>query len=57
VDEAERIYRLTALSTVEERFVVPTAHREVPRRADRDAEARKQSSGFGPGAWPVKGSS
>jgi nitrate reductase beta subunit len=57
VDEAERIYRLTALCTADERFVVPAAHPEVPRVAGRDARARKESAGFGAGSWPVKGSS
>jgi nitrate reductase beta subunit len=57
VDEAEGIYRLTALCSADERFVVPPAHREVPRLSGGGAQARKEAGGFGAGSSPVKGTS
>jgi nitrate reductase beta subunit len=45
--EAEEIYRLTALSTFQERIVVPPAHREQAIESLEDAQHRKESAGFG----------
>ena len=45
--QAEAIYRLTALSTVRERFVIPPAFREEAIELLRDPLEDKQGSGFG----------
>jgi nitrate reductase / nitrite oxidoreductase, beta subunit len=45
--EAEAIYRMTALSTFQERIVVPPAARERAIEATEDALQRKESAGFG----------
>jgi nitrate reductase beta subunit len=56
VDEAEDIYRMTALATVSERFVVPPAFREEAVEMLQDPLEHKQSAGFGflgrPGGQP-----
>ena len=44
---AEAIYRLTALSTYQERFVVPPMAREQAIGATQGPMARKQEAGFG----------
>ena len=44
---AEAIYRLTALSTYQERFVVPPMAREQAIGATESPMARKQEAGFG----------
>jgi nitrate reductase beta subunit len=45
--QAEEIYRLTALATVHERFVVPPEHREEAVETLQDPLEHKQSAGFG----------
>ena len=47
VDEAEAIYRLTALCTFEERFVIPPMHREEAIEMMGDPQEHKQETGFG----------
>lgn len=44
---AEAIYRLTALSTHQERFVIPPMAREQAIEATENPMARKQQAGFG----------
>ncbi|MFQ5425794.1 MAG: nitrate reductase subunit beta, partial [Gaiellales bacterium] len=46
--EAEAIFRLTALPTYEERFVIPSMGREQAVESLVDPEHQKQESGFGP---------
>ena len=46
-EEAEAIFRLTALSTLRERFVVPPMHRETALAALSDPAAERQTTGFG----------
>jgi nitrate reductase beta subunit len=55
VDEAEAIYRLTALNSEEERFVIPPAHREEAVESLQDPLARQQSTGFGFLSAPERG--
>jgi len=47
VDEADEIYRLTALATANERFVIPPAFREEAVEMLQDPLEHKQSAGFG----------
>ena len=47
VEEAEEIYKLTSLCTVEDRYVIPPAHREEAIEALKDPMEQKQSAGFG----------
>lgn len=54
-EEAEAIYRLTSLCTVEDRFVIPPAHREEAIEAVQDPMERKQSVGFGFVSGPRRG--
>lgn len=54
-EEAEAIYRLTALCTFEERFAIPPGHREMGVEALQDPLAHKQESGFGFVAGPQRG--
>jgi nitrate reductase beta subunit len=46
-EEAEAIYRLTSLSTFEERFVLPPANREEAISEVRDPLEHKHEVGFG----------
>ena len=46
-EEAEEIYKLSALCTFEERFVIPPMHREEAIAAATDPLEQKQSAGFG----------
>jgi nitrate reductase beta subunit len=46
-EEVEAIFRLTALPTYEERFVVPPLAREVAVEAWEKPLERKQEAGFG----------
>lgn len=55
VDEAEAIYKLTALCTFEERFVVPPEHREEAIEAMQDPHVRRTEAGFGFMAGPRRG--
>ena len=53
--EAEAIYRLTSLCTVDDRFVIPPAHREEAIEAMRDPMQHKQETGFGIITGPRRG--
>jgi nitrate reductase beta subunit len=46
-EEAEAIFRLTALPTFEERFVIPPMAREVAIEQTLDPYTHKPSAGFG----------
>jgi nitrate reductase / nitrite oxidoreductase, beta subunit len=52
-EEAEAIYRLSALCTFEDRFVIPPMHREEAIEMAADPLEHKHSSGFGflSGPW------
>jgi nitrate reductase beta subunit len=54
-EEAEAIYRLTSLCTVEDRFVIPPMHREEAIEMLRDPLEHKQGVGFGFLAPPRRG--
>jgi nitrate reductase beta subunit len=54
-EEADAIYRLTALSTFDERFVIPAGHRELGVEALQDPLKYKQQAGFGFIAGPRRG--
>ena len=54
-EEAEGIYRLTALCTFDDRFVIPPAHREEAIEMTRDPLEHKQSVGFGFREEPERG--
>jgi nitrate reductase beta subunit len=53
--EAEAIYRLTTLPTLEERFVIPPYHREMAMEAWSDPLAHKGETGLGYIQPPVRG--
>jgi nitrate reductase beta subunit len=52
-EEAEAIYRLSALCTFEDRFVIPPMHREEAIAMAADPLEHKDSTGFGflSGPW------
>jgi nitrate reductase beta subunit len=52
-EQADAIYRLTALSTLEERFVLPPLQREQALQGE--AEECRQTCGFGPTLPPRRG--
>ncbi len=54
-EEAEAIYRLTALCSFDDRFVIPPAHREEAIEMMRDPLEHKQSVGFGFRDEPQRG--
>lgn len=54
-EEAEAIYKLTALCTFDERFVIPPAHREEAIEMMRDPLEYKQAVGFGLREEPKRG--
>ena len=54
-EEADDIYALTALSSVDERFVMPPLQREEAIEPDREPELHKGMSGLGPTRRPVRG--
>jgi nitrate reductase / nitrite oxidoreductase, beta subunit len=55
-EEAERIYRLTTLPTLDERCVIPPAHREeAMQMLNDDLWAEKGEAGFGFRERPVRG--
>ncbi|MBI4567618.1 MAG: nitrate reductase subunit beta, partial [Planctomycetes bacterium] len=54
-EEADEIYRLTALCTFEDRFVIPPAHREEAIEMMNDPLEHKQSVGFGFLSGPRRG--
>jgi len=53
--EADDIYALTALSSVDERFVLPPLQREEAIEPDREPELHKGMSGLGVTRRPVRG--
>jgi len=53
--EVEAIYRLTALATLAERFVIPKYHREMALEAWTDPLSRKGDAGFGYVHAPKRG--
>lgn len=55
LEEAEAIYRLTTLPTLEERFVLPPYHREMAVEVWKDPLAAKGEVGFGYIQPPVRG--
>ncbi|GAA5335388.1 MULTISPECIES: nitrate reductase subunit beta [Thermus] len=55
LEEAEAIYRLTTLPTLEERFVLPPYHREMAAEVWNDPLAAKGEAGFGYIQPPVRG--
>lgn len=55
IEEAEAIYKMTSLCTVEDRFVIPPAHREEAIEALKDTMERKQEAGFGFMTGPKRG--
>jgi nitrate reductase beta subunit len=55
LEEAEAIYRLTTLPTVEERFVLPPYHREMAAEVWNDPLAHKGEVGFGYIQPPLRG--
>ena len=55
-EQAVAIYRLTALATLEERYVLPPLQREEVMGSDPDAaEEQRRTVGFGPVKLPVRG--
>ncbi len=54
-EEAEAIYRLTTLPTLEERFVLPPYHREMSVEAWRDPLMHKGETGLGYLQAPARG--
>ncbi len=54
-EEAEAIFRLTAMPTFEERFVVPPLAREMAIEATMDPFTRKREGGFGFRRAPERG--
>jgi len=55
VEEAEEIYKLTSLCTVDDRFVIPPAHREEAIEALHNPMTHKQGAGFGFLSGPRRG--
>ncbi len=55
IEEAEAIYKLTALASMDERCVVPPAQREMAIEMLSDPLEFKQSSGFGFRSAPSRG--
>ena len=54
-EEAEAIYRLTALCTFDDRFVIPPMHREEAIQMMEDPHETKASTGFGFVQGPRRG--
>ena len=54
-EECEAIYKLTALCTFEERFVIPPMHREEAIEMMKDPHEHKQEAGFGFLSGPRRG--
>jgi nitrate reductase beta subunit len=55
-EQADAIYRLTALCTFEDRFVIPPMHREEAIAMMEDPQEWKQEAGFGLRSPPRRGS-
>jgi nitrate reductase beta subunit len=54
-EEADAIYRLSALCTFEDRFVIPPMHREEAIEMMKDPQEHKQEAGFGFLSGPRRG--
>jgi nitrate reductase beta subunit len=55
-EEAEQIYRLTSLPTMDERYVIPPSHREeAMQMLNDDTWAEKGEAGLGFRELPVRG--
>jgi nitrate reductase beta subunit len=54
-EEVEAIYRLTALCTFDDRFVIPPAHREEALEMMKDPQEWRQEAGFGFRSAPERG--
>ncbi len=54
-EEAEEIYKLTALCTFEDRFVIPPSHREEALEMLEDPHDHRQAAGFGFLSGPRRG--
>ncbi len=54
-EEADEIYRMTALCTFDDRFVIPPSHREEAIEMLEDPLEYKQSAGFGFRTGPRRG--
>jgi nitrate reductase beta subunit len=54
-EEADDIFRLTALCTFDERFVIPPMHREEAIEMMKEPHEWKQEAGFGFRAGPQRG--
>ncbi len=54
-EQADAIYRLTALCTFEERFVIPPMHREEAIEMMEEPHGHRQSVGFGFNEGPRRG--
>jgi len=55
IEEAEAIYRLTSLCTVDDRYVIPPAQREEAIEMLEDPHKHRQSAGFGFRSGPRRG--
>jgi nitrate reductase beta subunit len=54
-EQADAIYRMTALATFEDRFVIPPSQREMAIEMMEDPHDRRSSTGFGFRAAPARG--
>jgi nitrate reductase beta subunit len=54
-EELQAIYRLTALATAEERYVIPTFLREEAIEATGDPQLFQEAAGAGFLRWPERG--
>ena len=54
-EEAEAIYQLTSMARLDDRFVIPAAHREEAVEMMDDPLEHKQGVGFGPRQKPQRG--
>jgi nitrate reductase beta subunit len=54
-EQADEIYRLTALCTFEDRFVIPPSHREEALEMLKDPQEWRQEAGFGFRSAPARG--
>ncbi|MDD5302671.1 MAG: nitrate reductase subunit beta [Elusimicrobia bacterium] len=54
-EEADEIYKMTALCTFEDRFVIPPSHREMAIEMLEDPQEHKGSTGFGFVQGPKRG--
>jgi nitrate reductase beta subunit len=54
-DDAEAVYRLSALATLEERYVLPPLQREEAMAGEAAAEECRMQCGFGPTRTPRRG--